>query len=85
MVLLLLSLAIVLLSTACAVSSALGRAPLWVAVLLWCIAALTSAMFMPLTSPSPAPSAAPPSSASSAPRPLSAPPPTWCVCAPEPA
>jgi hypothetical protein len=48
MVLLFLSLAIVLLSTACAVLSAIGRAPLWVAVLLWCVAALTSAMPMPL-------------------------------------
>jgi hypothetical protein len=51
MVLLLLSLAIVLLSTACAVLSALGRAPLWIAVLLWCIAALTSAVPTPLTAP----------------------------------
>jgi hypothetical protein len=51
MVLLFLPLAIVLLSTACAVLSALGRAPLWVAVLLWCIAALTSAMPMPVTPP----------------------------------
>ena len=48
MAVLCLSLAIVLLSTACAVSSARGHAPLWVAVLLWCIAALTSAMPMPL-------------------------------------
>jgi hypothetical protein len=48
MVLLCLSLAIVLLSTACAVLSALGRVPLWIAVLLWCIAALTSAMPMPV-------------------------------------
>jgi hypothetical protein len=48
MVLLCLSLAVVLLSTACAVLSALGRVPLWIAVLLWCIAALTSAMPMPV-------------------------------------
>ena len=41
-----LSLSIVLLSTACAVLSALGRVPLWIAVLLWCIAALTSAVPM---------------------------------------
>ena len=41
-----LSLAIVVLSTACAVLSAMGRVPLWIAVLLWCIAALTSAVPM---------------------------------------
>jgi hypothetical protein len=48
MVLVCLSLAIVLLSTACAVLSALGRVPLWIVVLLWCIAALTSAMPTPV-------------------------------------
>jgi len=46
MVLVCLSLAIVVLSTACAVLSAMGRVPLWIAVLLWCIAALTSAVPM---------------------------------------
>jgi hypothetical protein len=44
-----LSLAIVLLSTACAVLSAVGRAPLWVAVLLLCIAALASTLPLPVT------------------------------------
>jgi hypothetical protein len=44
-----LSLGIVLLSAACAVLSALGRVPLWIAVLLWGIAALTSAVPMPVT------------------------------------
>lgn len=41
--------AIVLIATVCAVMSALGRAPLWLAVLLLCVAALTSALPVPVT------------------------------------
>ena len=44
MLLLYLPLALLLVSTAFAMLSALGRAPLWIAVLLLCIAALTSAL-----------------------------------------
>jgi hypothetical protein len=43
-----LPLAIVLMSAVFAVLSAFGRAPLWIAVLLLCIAALTSAIPVPL-------------------------------------
>ena len=44
MLLLYLLVAILLASTVCAVLSAFGRMPLWVAVLLLCIAASTSAL-----------------------------------------
>jgi hypothetical protein len=44
MTLLYLPLGILLLSTVFAVLSALGRAPLWISVLLLCLAALTSAL-----------------------------------------
>jgi hypothetical protein len=44
MILLYLPVALLLLSTVFAVFSAFGRAPLWIAVLLLCVAALTSAM-----------------------------------------
>ncbi len=44
MVVLYLPVALLLLSTVFAVFSAFGRAPLWIAVLLLCVAALTSAM-----------------------------------------
>jgi hypothetical protein len=48
MALLYLPIGILLLSTAFAVLSALGRAPLWIAVLLLCLAALTSALPVPV-------------------------------------
>ena len=49
MVLLYLPFTILLIATAFALLSARGRAPLWVAVLLLCIAALTSALPVPTT------------------------------------
>ena len=44
MLLFYLPVALLLVSTALAMLSGLGRAPLWIAVLLLCIAALTSAL-----------------------------------------
>jgi hypothetical protein len=49
MTLLYLPFGVLLLSTVFAVLSALGRAPLWISVLLLCIAALTSALPLPVT------------------------------------